>query len=96
MGGVWDRAASSGRHLSFDESVAEAVVAWSAPQPYHAEAVPFINESLEHLFGSEWAKRFQHQDGARVDRLNPWSHAGGLVVKRLKKDKRRLPSGLFG
>ena len=94
MGGMWDQAASSRRHLSFEHSVEEAVIAWSAPQPYHPEAIPFINQSLEHLFGSEWQKRFRHQD-ERTERQNPWTLAGGQVVQRLKRTKRQLPTGLF-
>ena len=95
MGGVWDRAAEAGRHLSFEASVEEAVLAWSAPQPYHVEAVSFINDSLVKLFGDDWPQRFHHVN-ERVEQLNPWTQAGGMVVSRLKRDKRRLPAAVFG
>ena len=50
MGGVWDASAEPRRHPNFATGVLEAVVAWSAPQPWHAAAKPFINAALAHRF----------------------------------------------
>ena len=85
------------RHPSFEESVKEAVIAWSAPQPFHAEAIPFVNRSLVKLFGSSWSSHFAHVD-QDVSRANPWAHAGagGKVVMRKKQEKPRLPSSFYG
>ena len=69
MGGVWDGAASDARHPSFEKGAEEAVVAWNAPWPYHADAEPFINRALTHLFGgSNWSKHFTHVN-ERVDQI---------------------------
>ena len=50
MGGVWDRSASDRRHPSFQAGVQEAVIAWSAPQPWHREAEAFICRALSELY----------------------------------------------
>ena len=96
MGGVWDRSSPDARHCSFEHSAEEAVVAWNGPWPYHPEAEAFINHALAHCFGtSDWGSRFQHVD-SRVDRLNPWSHAGGkVVVRHRREDKGRLPASMY-
>ena len=61
MGSVWDAAADVKRHPSFDTGVQEAVIAWSAQQPWHPEAKPFLNKSLNLLFkGGQW--NFFHRD----------------------------------
>jgi hypothetical protein len=31
----------------------EAVIAWSAPQPFHQEATPFVTKALRGLFGED-------------------------------------------
>jgi hypothetical protein len=41
------------------------VIAWSAPQPYHQEAVPFINHALNHCFG-------KFTEGPLTGQLKPW------------------------
>ena len=51
MGSVWAASAPGLRHPTFEIGSEEAVSAWSGPQPYHPEAVPFVNNSLNHLFG---------------------------------------------
>ena len=96
MGGVWDRSSPDARHCSFPESVKEAVVAWNGPWPYHAEAVPFVNHTLNHLFGtSDWAGRFTHGD-ERTYRVPAWASSGGKVVGRRKEeDKGKLPSHFY-
>ena len=38
MGSVWDASSQPSRHPYFETGVEEAVIAWSAPQPWHAEA----------------------------------------------------------
>ena len=93
---VWDKCASAERHPDFKTSVEKAVIAWSAPQPYHPEAVPFINHSLNHYFG-------RYNSGPLNGQLKPWnfSHVDqrtgrvvvqpGLVMARHRKDALRLP-----
>ena len=74
MGSVWDKANDPQRNPDFEAGVKEAVVAWSAPQPFHAEAKPFLTKAFNHLFGSRDKWSFTHVD-QRVDRLP--SHFGG-------------------
>ena len=100
MGSVWDKCASAERHPDFKTSVEEAVIAWSAPQPYHPEAVPFINHSLAHYFG-------RYDSGPLKGQLKPWNfnHVDqrtgrvvaqpGLVMARHRKDALRLPSATY-
>ena len=89
MGGVWDRSSPDARHCSFERSQEEAVVAWNGPWPYHQEAVPFINRSLTHMFGtSHWSSHFSHLDD-RVTRTPAWAQSGGKVVGRHKQETRQ-------
>ena len=92
MGSTWDKCATDGRHLSLETGMQEAVLAWSAPQPWHPEAETFINHSLNHLFnGKAW--NFHH-DRDRVDRLTPW-RGGSKVVQGKKDEPMRLPGRLY-
>ena len=71
MGSMWDASADAVRHPTFQESLEEAVIAWSAPQPFHPEAVPFVNRSLTHLYGtSNWSSHLapRQQAGVRPGR----------------------------
>jgi hypothetical protein len=101
MGSVWAASATDGRHPQFWSGSEEAVIAWSAPQPYHAEAVPFINHSLNHCFG-------RHTSGALKGQLKSWdfTHTNarteqtpvvqGIVMARHRNtDPLRLPSSAY-
>jgi transposase len=81
----------------------EAVIAWSAPQPYHQEAVPFINHALNHCFG-------RHTDGALKGQLKRWDfthhdahHTSrgrtpaqpGGVMGRHRREPLRLPPSAY-
>jgi hypothetical protein len=50
MGGVWSDCSGDKRHLSLQASAEEAMLSWSAPQPWHPEAVPFIKVSVAGMF----------------------------------------------
>ena len=91
MGGVWDRSADVRRNPDFATGVEEAVVAWSAPQPWHPAAMPFINRALAHAFPNGWAHEFAHTD-ARVGRV---ATGNGQVVDRLQRVAPRLPAGFY-
>ena len=98
MGSVWDAAATPIRHPKFETGVEEAVIAWSAPWPWHPSAVPFLNRSLDHLFGSreKWVNgaAFHHTD-QRTERIKAWDGGAGKVVAKLKKIRLRLPSAVW-
>ena len=93
MGGVWDRSASDRRHPSFQAGVQEAVIAWSAPQPWHREAEAFICRALSKLYPVTlarplgWLGEFTYRN-QRTEQIP----AGlGQVQDRLAKDRPRLP-----
>ena len=83
MGDVWDRVATDRRIVGFDTGVKESVLAWNAPQPYHASAEPFIARSLDHLFGGagKWKTHFIHNDRHHIER----SLGQGVVANRKVK-----------
>ena len=60
MGSVWAKSASPERHPDFMNGSEEAVLAWSAPQPWHPHATVFINHALHDLFGSDLRSHFRH------------------------------------
>ena len=73
------------------------MLTYSIPQPWHPEAIPFINHSLNHMFGKD-------SDGKQ----RPWNfahtgdgHHGALaraqskVLTRMFKQKPRLPSAMY-
>ena len=73
------------------------MLVYSAPQPWHPEAIPFINHSLNHMFGKD-------SDGKQ----KPWNfthtgdrHHGPLavgqskVMGRLQKGRPRLPRSFY-
>ena len=79
--------------LYFDGAAASSA---SAPQPWHAAAVPFINAARAHRFKDSKDGRinFTHVN-ARTAQLPSWKH-GSQVLDRLHKTKPRLPSNLYG
>lgn len=96
MEGMWDKCAAPGRHPDFRKAVEEAVIAWSAPQPFHPEAIPFITRALDHHFGKGKPWNFTHRDHAEGHHIGR-ALGKGLVMDRLKKtnDKLRLPSEMY-
>ena len=96
MGGMWDRCASDGRHPEFETGAEEAVIAWSAPAPYHPAAVEFINHSLNDVFGFapdgtplKW--NFQHIDS----RAGVWNAQSAVVKRHRRNDKPKLPDEYY-
>ena len=68
---------------------------YSAPQPWHPEAVPFINHSLNHMAGKndkgkqkEW--NFTHKDKERMT-----AGKSSVVTKRLQGTRPRLPAAMY-
>ena len=90
FGEPWDR---SNRHGDWKSAIEEAVVSWNSPQPYHPAAIPFINHSLNHLFGGEgkWHDKFTHRDNTHIERRV----GSGVVMARHKKDPQRLPDSFY-
>jgi hypothetical protein len=101
MASVWKASAPGLRHPSFAKGSEEAVIAWSAPQPYHQEAVPFINHALNHCFG-------RYTDGPLKGQLKRWDfthhdahHTSrtpaqpGVVMGRHRSEPLRLPSSAY-
>ena len=69
----------------------EAVIAWTAPAAYKAEAGPFVERALNrHFNGKPW--NFTHTDMQL--RSKPWS-GGSQVVHRHRKDPLRMPSSMY-
>ena len=73
------------------------MLAYSAPQPWHPEAVPFINHSLNHYFGKDsdgkqqpW--NFTHQGD---DHHGPLGVAKSKVVSKWMRQKPRLPASMY-
>ena len=76
------------------------MIAWSAPQPYHQEAMPFINHALNHCFG-------RHMNGPLLGQLKQWdfTHTNaetsripwqpGVVMARHRRDPLRLPPSAY-
>ena len=97
MGNVWSECSGDKRHLCLKSSAEEAIVVWSAPQPWHPEAETFINHSLNHMVGKDGKGKqkklnFTHTGNAHHRQLNL---ASSVVMKRLKKDRPRLPSAMY-
>ena len=68
-----------------------AVIAWTAPAAYKAEAGPFVERALNrHFNGKPW--NFTHTDMKL--RSKPWS-GGSQVVDRHRKDPLRMPSSMY-
>ena len=92
MGSVWDASSGARRHQRFEVSVKEAVIAWTAPQPYQDVANPFLTAALNrHFNGKPW--NFVHTDM----RLRQKHFDGGSkVIARHRKDPLRMPSSFYG
>ena len=86
MGGVWDRCAAPGRHLSFEAGVREAVVCWNAPRPYDEACDAFLDRALSHHFKGAMP-HFTHAS----DAVTPQSK----VVQKLRNTQPRLPALLW-
>ena len=94
MGGCWDRSSPANRHPSFESGVEEAVIAWSAPQPFHPEAKAFITKSLRGLYGEDYASHFHHSN-QQVNRIRSWAGGAGKAVAKHMATKPRLPSAFY-
>ena len=94
MGGCWDRSSAADRHPSFETGIEEAVIAWSAPQPFHPEAKSFITKSLRNLYGEDYASHFHHTD-SRFSRIPTWAGGAGKSVAKHMATKPRLPSAFY-
>ena len=91
MGSVWDQCTDPHRHPRFEMGAKEAVIAWTAPAAYKAEAGPFVERALNrHFNGKPW--NFTHTDMNL--RQKPWS-GGSQVVDRHRRDPLRLPSKVY-
>jgi hypothetical protein len=95
MGGCWDKSSPDDRHPSFCSGIEEAVIAWSAPQPFHPEAKAFVAKALRGLFGEDYSSHFHHTN-SRTSRIRAWAGGGGKVVAKHMATKPRLPSSFYG
>ena len=91
MGGVWDRSADPRRHPHFETGVLEAVVAWSAPNPWHPEANLFIAHALDHAFPNGWQHEFAHRN-SRTEQILA---GNGQVLNRLAAAQPRFPWAFY-
>ena len=94
MGSVWDKCASPERHPRFEASVEEAVIAWSAPQPWHREAEVFINHALNDHFGAGKPWNFSHSD-QRVERMKAWQGGSKVIHHLHNSHPSRLPVAYY-
>eukprot|EP00966_Prymnesium_polylepis_P328091 7383901-Prymnesium_polylepis.1 len=94
MGGCWDRSSPSDRHPHFLSGIQEAVIVWSAPQPFHPEATPFIRKSLRGLFGEDYASHFHHTN-TRMNQVPTWAGGAGKAVSKHMATNPRLPSRFY-
>ena len=93
MGSVWAKCAEPERHAKFETHTQEAVVSWSAPQPWHPAAKTFINTALNHYFqGNQW--NLSHTD-SRAQRLKAWIGGSEVLEKLQKSYPSRLPAALY-
>ena len=100
MGGMWDRCATDGRHPSFETGQEEAVIAWSAPQPYHPAAVDFIRHTFNDVFGFDkhgvpkpW--NLTHVDHAESHHIGRALGKSKVINRHKRDDKPRLPMLLY-
>ena len=74
--------------------IEEAVIAWSAPQPFHQEATPFVTKALWGLYGEDYSSHFHHTD-QRLSRIRAWTGGAGKSVAKHMATKPRLPSAFY-
>ena len=86
MGGVWDRCAEAGRHLSFEVGVQEAVICWNAPRPYDEACDLFLHRALSLHFKGD-RPHFTHTLAAVVTKSK--------VVQKIQCIPSRLPGSLW-
>jgi len=91
MGSVWDASTEARRHQRFEVGVEEAVIAWTAPQPYHDEAEPFLTAALNRHFNNKpW--NFVHTDMRLRQKV---FDGGSKVIARHRKDLLRMPKSFY-
>ena len=71
---------------------------YSAPQPWHPEALPFINHSLNHYFGkdSEGKQKpwnFNHTGDRHHGQDRPLGQS--KVLSRMNRERPRLPTAMY-
>lgn len=92
-GSMWDRQAR--HHPSFDVGTKRAVIAWSAPWPWHPAAKTFVNHALADLFKGSVHGHFHHIN-KQTERIPAFATAGSSVVmERQNKVPTRLPSTMY-
>ena len=92
--------AASSRHLSVQAAAQEAVICWSAPPPWHPVAEPFVNHSLNRMFGKDSSgkqKEWNFTHKREMISIMACLHDVGTSqeVGRLKKVQPRLPAGFY-
>ena len=108
MGGVWDASAEPRRHPNFETGVEEAIIAWSALQPWHPVAKAYIAKSIDRYFGVYGPGG--GPAGAKAGDKKPWNFSyhdshiyralerrptAGQVVDRTKLAPMKLPRFTF-
>jgi hypothetical protein len=88
MGGVWDRCAEPGRHLSFEAGVQEAVVCWNAPRPYDEGCDAFLDRALSLYFNGA-CPHFTHSETSAAVVTK------SKVVQKIQRIPSRLPASLW-
>ena len=82
-------------HPAFDVGTERAVIAWSAPWPWHPAAKVFVNHALADLFNGDVHGHFTHVN-RQVSRVPAFATSGSSVVmERQKKLTTRLPSAAY-
>lgn len=92
-GSVWDRQAR--HHPAFDVGSERAVIAWSAPWPWHPEAKTFVNHAIADLFGGNLHGHFGHVN-QQIGRISASATAGrSVVMDRQMRMPNRLPGEMY-
>ena len=70
---------------------------YSAPQPWHPEALPFINHSLNHYFGkdSEGKQKPWNFNHTGDRHKGPLALGQSKVISGKMKERARLPSAMY-
>jgi hypothetical protein len=89
MGGVWDRCATPGRHLTFETGAQEAGICWNAPKPHDPACDNFLDRALSlHFKGA--VPHFTHTSAAASRRAEQ-----SKVVQKHMREKPKLPSEIW-